>query len=216
MHAYVVNLDKEKQRWIEMKKEFKGSGINLRRFSAIKDTVGGYGLIQSFIAVIKEAQEKKLKHVLILEDDIHLTKGWSERWSKICKWLHANPTAWDIYSGGGWGIFMPHEIAKIDDITLYDPLVSLSTHWLYINSNCYNSLINFLNRVKEYIKLPIVGDLFALDNCLCLYKTLVSYPFVAYQKNTVSSIKNYYRKDNMQTFKNAEKSLGRTRKNVKN
>jgi hypothetical protein len=44
----------------------------------------------------------------------------------------------------------------------------------------------------------------------------VSYPFIAYQKNSVSTIKNYYKKDNMQTFKNAEKSLGKTRKKVKN
>jgi len=211
-----MNLDKEKQRWSEMKKEFKDSGINLRRFSATRDSVGAYGLIQTFIAVIKEAKEKKLKHVLILEDDVHLTKGWSERWKKISTWLHANPTAWDVYSGGAWGIFMPHEIAKIDDISLYDPLVSLCGHWLYVNSSCYTSLINFLNSIKEYVKIPIVGDLFALDNCLCMYKTLVSYPFIAYQKNTVSTIKNYYKKDNMQTFKNAEKSLGKTRKKVKN
>jgi len=215
MDAYVINLDKDKNKWSTMQKEFKDSSINLRRFPAIEHKVGAYGLIETFIAVLKMAHIKKLENILILEDDIYLTKGWEERWDKIKQWLHANPKAWDIYSGGAWGIILPQEVGKIDTITLYNPLISLCAHWTYIPRRTYSSLIDFLTRYKEYIKLPLLGDAFALDNLLCFYKTIISYPFIAYQKNMVSSIKRFYKKDNIKTFKNAEQSLAKTRKKMR-
>jgi GR25 family glycosyltransferase involved in LPS biosynthesis len=207
-----MNLDRDTKKWAEMQKEFKDSNIDLRRFPAIEHAVGAYGLIETFISVLKMAQDKKLENVLILEDDIYLTNGWLERWNKIKHWLHANPKVWDIYSGGAWGIILPQEVGKIDTITLYNPLISLCAHWTYVPRRTYTSLIEFLSKYKEFIKLPLLGDAFALDNLLCFYKTIISYPFIAYQKNMVSSIKRFYKKDNIKTFKNAEQALGKTRK----
>ena len=215
MHAYVINLDRDKKKWIAIQKEFEDSSIHLRRYKAIEHKIGAYGLIESFIGVLKQARDNDLDNVLILEDDIYLTKGWEERWNKIKKWLDLNPTQWDIYSGGAWGIILPIEVGKIDDITLYNPLISLCAHWTYVPKRNYTSLIDYLNNIKAYVKLPILGDAFALDNLLCFYKTIISYPFIAYQKNMVSSIKGFYKKDNIKTFKTAEKTLGKTRKQMR-
>ena len=87
MIAYVINLKKDKERWEDMQKEFKGSSIELKRFNAIEDSVGAYGLMKSFIAILKLARKNKLKNLLILEDDCQLRKDWKSNWDKIRRWL---------------------------------------------------------------------------------------------------------------------------------
>lgn len=189
MFAYVMNLDTNKERWEDIQKEFQGSSIKLKRFNAIKDKKGAYGLMKSFIALLKLARKNKLKNVLILEDDCRLTKGWETNWKKILKWLHKNPDKWDIYSGSGWNIQMPKIVGDIDnEIIFFDPLMSWASNWTYIPQRNYNTLIKHFDKVKEYIKIPIVEYLFVLDNITHMYyKTIVSYPFMAYQEDKYTS-----------------------------
>jgi len=69
---YCINLDERTDRWEHAQKEFEKAGIKDRvtRFSAIKDNDGRIGLIKSNLSIIKMAKLKKLKNVLIFEDDV--------------------------------------------------------------------------------------------------------------------------------------------------
>ena len=218
MHAYVINLDRAKDRWALMKKEFKNTNIKLIRFPAIESPNGAYGLVQSYINLLKLAVRENLDNILILEDDVHLTKGSEERWNKIKKWLDANPTQWDIYTGGSFKTFFPSEIAKIDDIILYTPIITICTHWTYVPKRNFKPLINYLSNMIMLTGLPILEHFFPLDALLCLYGMTISHPFVAYQKNNTSTIKGRIfsetvKKNNIKSFKLAEQDLGKTRKN---
>jgi hypothetical protein len=189
MIAYVINLKKDSDRWEDIQKEFKNSSIKLKRIDAVKDSVGAYGLVQSFINVLKLARKNRLKNVLILEDDCKLTPNWESNWDKITKWLDENPNKWDIYSGSGWNILFPNLVGEIDNkIAIFDPMISWTTNWLYIPSRNYDSLIKKLNSVKHYIKNPLLHYFFVLDNFLNICcKFVVSYPFMAYQNDKYNS-----------------------------
>ena len=69
---YCINLDERTDRWEHAQEEFRKAGILDRviRFSAIRDVDGRLGVIKSNLAIIKIAKEKKLKNVLIFEDDV--------------------------------------------------------------------------------------------------------------------------------------------------
>lgn len=69
---YCINLDERIDRWEHAKNEFHKAGIldRVQRFSAIRDVDGRIGIIKSNLAIIKIAKEKKLKNVLIFEDDV--------------------------------------------------------------------------------------------------------------------------------------------------
>ena len=189
MIGYVINLKKDEQRWEDMKKEFKGSSIQIRRFDAIKDSVGAYGLMKSFIGILKIARKNKLKNVLILEDDCKLTPNWQSNWNKITKWLDENPEKWDIYSGSGWNVILPDIVGEIDNkIAFFDPLISWSANYIYIPQRNYSRIIKHFDSIVEYIKYPLLHYIFVLDNIINFcYKTLISYPFIAYQKDTYKS-----------------------------
>lgn len=69
---YCINLDERIDRWEHAQNEFTKAGIldRVQRFSAIRDVDGRIGIIKSNLAIIKIAKEKKLKNVLVFEDDV--------------------------------------------------------------------------------------------------------------------------------------------------
>lgn len=68
---YCINLDERTDRWEHAQKEFEKAGIldRVNRFSAIRDVDGRVGVIKSNVAIVKIAKQKKLKNVLVFEDD---------------------------------------------------------------------------------------------------------------------------------------------------
>lgn len=68
---YCINLDERTDRWEHAQKEFTKAGILDRviRFSAIRDIDGRVGVIKSNVEIVKIAKQKKLKNVLVFEDD---------------------------------------------------------------------------------------------------------------------------------------------------
>jgi len=71
--AWCINLDHRTDRWENVQKEFSKVGLldKIQRFSAIKHDKGTIGLILSNLKLIEMAKEKKLKNILIFEDDVH-------------------------------------------------------------------------------------------------------------------------------------------------
>lgn len=69
---YCINLDERTDRWEHAQKQFEKAGIldKVQRFSAIKDIDGRVGVIKSNLEIVKIAKQKKLKNVLVFEDDV--------------------------------------------------------------------------------------------------------------------------------------------------
>ena len=69
---YCINLDHRIDRWEHAQQEFSKVEIldKVKRFSGIKHDDGRIGLIKSFLGIFKDVNERKVKNVLIFEDDV--------------------------------------------------------------------------------------------------------------------------------------------------
>lgn len=86
--AYLINLDRRKDRLIRSETHLQQMGLKAERFSAFEFSgevhcpildlpiskilhqyLGEYGCYRSHLAVLKKAREQNLKNVIILEDD---------------------------------------------------------------------------------------------------------------------------------------------------
>jgi len=208
MKAFVINLKSRPDRWAKIQKHFAGSDIELVRLEAVKSrSNGAHGCFLSTIKILKIAKKERLPNILILEDDCLPVVGWKNKWRKIKKWLDSHPKKWDIYLGGSNYITFPKEIGREDGIIYYDPFWSVAAHWVYIPQRSYDMLLS------HYEKYAFTASLFSIatDNHNNLFKTVITYPFVAYQESDFSNVTKTYR-DRSKTFKNAERGLRHTRK----
>jgi GR25 family glycosyltransferase involved in LPS biosynthesis len=64
-----INLEKRKDRKVEMEQELNRMGIKAERFDAIEHEYGLIGCLESHLEVLKMAKRRKYKNVLVLEDD---------------------------------------------------------------------------------------------------------------------------------------------------
>lgn len=103
LHAFVVNLDKDRERLESAKKQLEGSSIPFSRFTGINGkrmspdqiatiatercasfcTPGMLGCGASHIGVWKEAAKRRLDYVVVFEDDIRLLEDWDQRLLRI-------------------------------------------------------------------------------------------------------------------------------------
>jgi GR25 family glycosyltransferase involved in LPS biosynthesis len=217
MIAFVMNLETRPERWKKMKKDFLNSGIRLKRFVGKKLEVGLCGTLDSTVKILKEAKEMKLKNVLILEDDCKLQKGWKDNWKIIKEWLDDNLDKWDIYSGGNTNVYFPKEVARLNkNISLYDPIFSTASHWIYISEINYNKIIKHYSTILKVCNTmgrvihPITSDIY--NNFL---KTLISYPYLSYQYESMSDTVHHIRTSHRKKFINSEKYLKKINKTRK-
>ena len=209
MQAYVINLRSSPERWKAIKREFVDSDIRLTRIDAVKSPYNGaHGCFRSFIKALKQAKRRHLPNVLILEDDCLPVTGWRSKWRKIQAWLDAHPEKWDLYSGGAHQIHLAREIGREDGVVYYDPAWSVAAHWLYIPERSYDRLLNYYELASSGTAL--VSSL-GIDVHNNLFKTVISDPFVAYQKSGASNINKTYR-NTTKLFRNAERGLRSTRR----
>ena len=97
-----INLDRRQDRWELMQSEFKKIGIlsRVKRFSAIEDQNGEKGCFESHMQCILYAREKKLKNILIFEDDVVFLPCYDEK--KIAKSIDVlSDHSWEFYYMGG-------------------------------------------------------------------------------------------------------------------
>jgi len=211
MKAYVLNLDNRPERWTQIQKQFKGSSISLERFPAIEHENGGLGNALSVLKLLKMAK-KDHNHVLLFEDDCLPAKGWESNWKAVKRWLHSHTDLWDIYVGGAWGgnnLFQdmmdfigvgPQEVGRAGkNIFFKYPVVTLGEHWMYYNKNSLRMIIDYYERLIRFRELGFNVPWMNLDCHHMMFKTLTSYPFIAYQSSSFS--------DSADTFINREKLI---------
>ena len=197
--AYVINLDEATERWNKIQKDFKDTNLNLIRFPAIKHTSGREGILLSYQNLIKMAKEKKMKRILILEDDSYPLEKFNERWELIKKWLDKNMDKWEIFNGSiqycklykSWKLEdTKSEIySKINkDTILYKTNFTCHCNFLYINSSIYDKILSWKLDSTKFALDFFTGDL-SIVNCIHTWPNLV------YQGDNFSSIEKQYKKN---------------------
>jgi len=214
MEAYVINLKSSKDRWQRIQKSFEGTGIHLNRVDPVKATkikgickkhIGTQSLFLTVLKLVKDAKRKELPNILVLEDDCVPAADFSEKWLKVKSWLDIHTDKWDMYSGGSLSIKDPILIEKVGDIRLYEPKSSWSSHFIYIQSGAYDTVIRKYS--NDFKRTAIV----ATDGINSTMKLIVSHPFVAYQKDGKSTITRKI-SSVLSEMKTVERKLGKTRK----
>lgn len=209
-HAYVMNLDSRKDRWIQIQEDFKGSSIKLHRVSAIKRDPGSYGLLLTAIKVLEMAKRRGLPHVLILEDDCKPIPGWQERWTKVKGWLAKHPTLWDIYSGGSKKNRDAKYIGQSEEIQFFQPYTSRDAHWIWIPARSYSKILDLY---KSHMVITQFHPTVTIDVLHNILKRIISKPYLAYQRDGHSNLMNKTRRL-QPLFRAAERALRVTRKRI--
>jgi glycosyl transferase family 25 len=167
--TYIINLPERVDRKKGIERELKGIGSSLipgkiELFPGVKPedtrgfpTKGVLGCYLSHLEILKEAREQSLKNVLVIEDDLALSK----RFNRVAKQLSSCLESLD------WGIvflgFFPYKGLKLTDYyelssgKLTSPSVSLvssdyptqGTHFYAVNHTSYDRVIDFLEDLLE-------------------------------------------------------------------
>jgi len=100
---YCINLERRVDRWKQCQSEFDKIGIanKVIRFKAFDNKENPKkGCYDSHLSVIKLAYERKLKNVLIFEDDVAFLKRYDDR--KLNRAIESlNETEWEFFYLGG-------------------------------------------------------------------------------------------------------------------
>jgi GR25 family glycosyltransferase involved in LPS biosynthesis len=177
---FYINLDKRKDRRVEIEYELKRMNLNAERFSAVEYAPpnGIVGCGKSHLQVIKTAKERGYKNVLVLEDDFIFTVSKQEFEDHLTKILDPS-IDFDVcfisynlleeresdipffkrasFSNTASGyIVKSHYFDAI--INLYEwalPLLeSTGHHWIYANDQVWREL---QEKDKWYCMVPRLG-----------------------------------------------------------
>lgn len=174
---YVINLIERKDRLEHIKKYF--SEYNIIPVNAVKHEVGYKGCFLSHKKCIHIAKEKKLKYIIVIEDDCLPLENFNKRLENIISFLDSYDN-WDLFLGGGFHICPFHIQGKIENSieNLFKINGGYCMHFVIYNNTSYDYFLN------QDISRPI--DHTWQNNLQCI----VPIPFIATQIDDFSNISN--------------------------
>lgn len=217
--VYCINLAAREDRLQRVQEEFGDKGlskffnrfkaINLRRYevaSKYDRAIGPYhvvpnaGCLASHRAIIKEANEKGLRSVLVFEDDVQFTDDLSE----------LTPSIEDL-NKQNWGLFYLGATIeeKMTAVTerLFQTSAAKATHAIAYNHTVYGDMLRLIPEEPEEL-LQFTVEYTAVDNFLIKeiqskHNTFICNPMVAVQGRSFSDIVQMnidYSQDQMRLF----------------
>ncbi len=195
----VINLPERADRRIQIKEEFNNWPQPLEIVEAVKRKPGWIGCTLSHLKCIQIAKERDYPWVLCIEDDCMLAPDALNNFYSALPHLWKNRHKWDIYTGG---IFLIKN--KKGAVCADPPIVDAggySTHFILVNKNSYDKIIDKLTSSTDEKKLPKI-DVYYSESL----KSYASLPFIALQRPDRSDIENKFR-DHTNIYKKSEKSL---------
>lgn len=186
-HIYVLNLDSEKEKYINISNSLNDLNINFSRFSAygknnnivienfnkIKENknalikqIGAMGCLISHREIIKDAINNDYENILILEDDAHFCFGFSEK-INILKLI---PSKWSLlYLGAS-----QHDWSSVKVKQNYYNAVKTDGTFAYaINKKAYNAILKLseemLHPIDWYLRIYQSKN---SENCFVLFPNL--------------------------------------------
>jgi glycosyl transferase family 25 len=133
--VFYINLESRVDRKHQIENELQNLNLKYERFNAIYDSFGIVGCTKSHLEVIKIAKERKLKNVLIFEDDFQLLVTNEEFWNQINKFFKKN-IDYDI-------VMLSYNMMKSEeyDADLLKVFDAQTASGYIVNENMYDKLI---------------------------------------------------------------------------
>jgi glycosyl transferase, family 25 len=181
---YCVNLDKRKDRWEQVQKEFKKHNLNVERFSAIegnpdniptKIVSGHVGCVLSHYNIIKKAEEENLEQILILEDDVVFDENLQEKFKMF---ITQTPKDWDmLYFGGNHN----HEPLKKISENVYKVHNTYTTHAYAIRKSVFPVVLKMFPKLSH--EVDVMYSVLQRS-----FECFVFRPHIAWQRDGYSDI----------------------------
>jgi GR25 family glycosyltransferase involved in LPS biosynthesis len=182
---YCINLDTRIDRWNHAQEEFKKADIldRVQRFSAIKEDDGRVGVIKSNLAIVKIAKEKKLKNVLVFEDDFEFIVDNPQ---KVLQ------TSINQAQGIKWHLFYLGANTHEKLIKFKPNLILLknafAVHSMAYSNLVYDSFINKYDGIKIIKNFDDILDVYLAKNIQTKGICLMTNPMMTTQINSFSDI----------------------------
>jgi GR25 family glycosyltransferase involved in LPS biosynthesis len=186
---YVINLDRRKDRLEHAMLEFEKVGIadRVQRYSAIEHKDGRIGLIKSNLDILKKAKERKLKNVLIFEDDFEFL---------IDNPLEVLQKSIDQSKGIDWHLFYLGANTHQKLIKFKPNLIILkaafASHSIAYSKLAYDSFIDKYDTLKEIRQHGDIMDVFLAQNYQEKGVCLMVNPMMTTQINSFSDIEHTF------------------------
>ena len=188
--VYVLNLDKDTERMATMRKRLARLGIDFERWPAkLADATitsnnpeiqpGHFASLLSHRAIFVNAQERKFKRILVLEDDVLLRDDTIPMLTKMFNQIEGIP--WDVFF---LGLHLFKEEAKVSE-NVGKVIESFHVHAYMVNESAYERIIRWADHVYETRDIcwdglhPTLIRFFA-DPILAVQEPNVSYTTGAY------------------------------------
>lgn len=215
--CYIINLlervDRRQQMEIELSKLGSSKlSSQVQFFSGTKPTdkgefpsIGARGAFLSHLTVLKQAQKEQVNNLLIMEDDLSFTRLLIEKQDQIVDNLQS--LKWDfVYLGHGLKLnSLPNKAEFFTEIPHSQPM--LLAHFLGLNSQTINELIDFLEQVLQRPSGHPEGGPMHIDGAYSTFRnqnpqitTLIANPSFGFQRSSPSDIAGYKWFDNLPIF----------------
>lgn len=199
---YCINLDSQPQRWEEVKSRFDNLGISHRveRFSAIETPESHHiGCTLSHRRIVELAKSKKLRNILVFEDDVIFHDDTLLNLQNSL--LELDSQRWNVFYLGGmkWMKLGKEPFEKIQGCQYLErPEKMTCTHAVAYHSNFYDTLLNEVPATEEGVTNWIKKEYPAIDQYLPTQEGLVVMaPVVAsqasIQKDEEESMRDAFR-----------------------
>jgi glycosyl transferase family 25 len=189
--VYVINLPTRKDRLKQVRQAL--SAINAPDptiFPAIRPeekagfpSIGAHGCFLSHLAVLADANSRRLERVLILEDDVTFSTDFSDRSAEVTTWLRKRP--WDIFYGGG--------DSTTAEIPPEKPIVT--AHFMGFNETLLKDLVAYLKAILSRPPGHPLGGPMHVDGAYSHFRadypevvTLAARPPLCRQRSSASDI----------------------------
>jgi len=182
---YCINLDERTDRWQHAQQEFAKAGIldRVQRFSAIRDVDGRVGIIKSNLAIIKMAKEKKLKNVLIFEDDVQFIVDNPQDILKNSINQIGNNKWYLFYLGAN-----THQKLVKFKPNLILIKNAFAAHSMAYSEHMYDIFIRRYDGIKKITNFKDILDVFLAQQIQETFICLMTYPMMTTQINSYSDI----------------------------
>lgn len=191
---HCINLKRRTDRWEECKVEFEKHNLKVNRYSAFDGkkltpifglNSGQTGTVYSHLNILKEAKEKKLKNILILEDDVQFDENFV---SLFNEWSSEIPDDWDMILFGGNHIennpWSPGKLIKVTE-HIYKVTYSLALHCYAVKNTVYDKLIKSLSESND----PADSAMAKLHGEINCY---IFRPHLAWQRPSFSDLREMF------------------------
>jgi glycosyl transferase family 25 len=183
-HIYCINLDKRKDRWEEVQKEFESVGIadKVQRFSAIENTDGRVGVIQSNLALIKMAKENNWDNIMVFEDDVKFINNPLENLQLAIDQIGRTP--WSMFYLGA----NTHEKLMKFKPNLIILKNAFAVHSVVYNKVGFNKFINKFEGLNAIKNFDDILDVWLAKEVQAKHTVLMVNPIITTQRESYSDI----------------------------